>query len=174
MPIWDFESTIGLRKINQRSVKIEEQLIESLNIRFGQRHVLTLARYLDTNEDIMLKIRYDVNSKSFNIEDPKATRGKVDVMFIREVEAVEAVHTINHGPRYIDHATQPAGQTFPYPDGWADLLVMSRVPGNNVAEIADQLSFEQLESIRQKPAVILEHLRKNGKGLYEQDPASEV
>lgn len=59
MPIWDFEFTDRLRKINQRGVKIEEQLTEFLNIRFGQRHVLTLARYLDTNEDIMLKIRYE-------------------------------------------------------------------------------------------------------------------
>ncbi|OJJ31245.1 hypothetical protein ASPWEDRAFT_45210 [Aspergillus wentii DTO 134E9] len=64
-------------------------------------------------------------------------------MFIHEVEAVEAVQAIHHGPKYIDHATQPAGQTFPYPDGCVDMLVISRVQGDN------QLSFEQL-------AVILE------------------
>jgi hypothetical protein len=47
-----------VRKIRKRTIKIEKQLTEVLNHENGERHVLTLARYMDTDEPIMWKVRY--------------------------------------------------------------------------------------------------------------------
>ncbi|KAI9926424.1 hypothetical protein MW887_004189 [Aspergillus wentii] len=154
MPTWAFDFTGRVREIHNRHIKIEKQLSEHLDDQSGQRHVLALARYLDTDEEIMLKIRYDLNPEQFDIEDLKESREDADMMFLHEADGVENVYAIHHGPRYITHVTQPAGQEMPYPDGWADFPITSRVPGDDdVAEISGELT----------------HLRQNGKVFYTQD-----
>lgn len=45
--------------ILDRPVLIEEQLIEVTDQKFGQRHILTLASYMNNKEEIMLKIRHE-------------------------------------------------------------------------------------------------------------------
>lgn len=63
--IWSFDWADRVRIIYKRRVKIEEQLTEMLDHRFGQRQALALARYLDGDcEPIMLKIRYESVSLS--------------------------------------------------------------------------------------------------------------
>ncbi|XHG03716.1 hypothetical protein AWENTII_007009 [Aspergillus wentii] len=158
MPTCAFDFTGRVREIHNRHVKIEKQLSEHLDDQSGQRHVLALARYLDTDEEIMLKIRYDLNPEQFDIEDLKESREDADMMFLHEADGVENVYAIHHGPRYITYVTQPAGQEMPYPDGWADFLITSRVPGDDVAEISGELTFDQLESIRKQLANILEDI----------------
>lgn len=57
--IWSFDWTARICIIWKKCVKIEEQLTEMLDHRFGQRQVLAQARYLAEDcEPIMLKIRY--------------------------------------------------------------------------------------------------------------------
>lgn len=43
-----------------REIQVEEHLAEVTVSEFAQRHALTLARYLDTNQPVMLKIRYEL------------------------------------------------------------------------------------------------------------------
>ncbi|OJJ31244.1 hypothetical protein ASPWEDRAFT_176334 [Aspergillus wentii DTO 134E9] len=170
MPEWSFDFTSRIRKINKRPIKVEKQLREDTCDSFGVRHVLTLARYLDTDEEVMLKIRYDLDPKTYDIEDVEENREEVEQDFWNEIDGVNIVHEIGHGPGYIDHVSQPAGPRFPYPNGWVDFIVMSRVPGENLEDIYRGLSRDQLESIREQLAFIFEHMRQNCAALGIQNP----
>ncbi|XHG08597.1 hypothetical protein AWENTII_011688 [Aspergillus wentii] len=170
MPKWAFDFTGRTPIIEDRPIKIEKQLTEETIGMFGQRQVLTLARYMDTNQPVMVKIRYDLNPKHFNLQNPKQVRKDAKEDFMNEWEGVETVQKIGHGPEYIDHFMQKARPSFPYPNGKVYFLILSRVPGENVAEIYKELSFEQLESIRRQIAYILEHMRQDDWALSEQDP----
>lgn len=57
-PRWNYDFTGRGRHIKKRPVQFEKQLTEVLFPTYAQQHVLTLARYLDTDEAIMVKIRY--------------------------------------------------------------------------------------------------------------------
>jgi hypothetical protein len=59
MPDWRFDLTNRVRTILGRPIRIEEQLAEVPDPRLAEIQVLTLARYMDTNQPIMLKIRYE-------------------------------------------------------------------------------------------------------------------
>lgn len=59
MPPWAFDFTGRCGEIDDRPVLIEEQLTEITDHKFGQRHVLTLARYMDDEQEIMVKIRHE-------------------------------------------------------------------------------------------------------------------
>lgn len=53
MSSWVLDLTGFVRNIDGRDIQVEEQLTEVTISEFAQRHVLTLARYLDTNEPVM-------------------------------------------------------------------------------------------------------------------------
>lgn len=55
---YDFNNRI-LEMKNERPILIEEQLTEVTDQKFGQRHILALARYMDNEEEIMVKIRHE-------------------------------------------------------------------------------------------------------------------
>ena len=76
--------------------------------------------------------------------------------FIEEIRLVEEVADIDGGPKYIDHAAQSQGPTFPFPGGNVYFIVMTRVPGVNLNDIYHDLTDEQLESIRLQLAHMLE------------------
>lgn len=59
MPEWKFDLTGRVRTIHGRPIRIQEQLTELSDPRYSERQVLTLARYMDTNQPIMLKIHYE-------------------------------------------------------------------------------------------------------------------
>lgn len=76
--------------------------------------------------------------------------------YIEEITLVEVVADIDHGPKYITHASQKAGPDLPCPNGGLHFIVMSRVPGEDLNDIYDSLNSDQLESIRSQLAYILE------------------
>jgi hypothetical protein len=171
--IWSFDFTGRKRTIKGRDIEIEQQLTEVLDDRMGQRQVLTLARYLDTNEPIMLKIRYEyvqanqsyiallttmsrLNPRLFGIEDVEENREVTETHYLHEIDTLETVEKIGHGPQFIDYATQEQGPEMPYPPGLVDFYMTTRVPGEKVGAIFDQLSHAQLASIRKQLAFILE------------------
>ncbi|OJJ35854.1 hypothetical protein ASPWEDRAFT_112000, partial [Aspergillus wentii DTO 134E9] len=146
------------RIIKGRPIMSEKQLTEFVDHRFAQRQALTLARYEDTGDPIMLKIRYDLPPESFGITDIEETRERALDRFLEEVRLVEQVQEIGYGLAYIEHARQPAGPRFPYPGGNAYFIVMSRVPGEDLGRIFRQLSDNQLGGIRTQLAYILEYV----------------
>ncbi|GFF95207.1 hypothetical protein IFM53868_07905 [Aspergillus udagawae] len=173
MPDWRFDLTNRVRIILGRPILIEEQLTELPDPRYSERQVLTLARYTDTDEPVMLKIRYELRPESFGIRDPEylpVMRQWAQEHYLEEVKLVEDVEEIGHGPAYLAHATQRAGEMFPYPDGTVNFIVMTRVPGDNVARIFRTLSKDQLESIRRQLAFILEHMQQRWFVLSVQSP----
>ncbi|RHZ62615.1 hypothetical protein CDV55_104452 [Aspergillus turcosus] len=181
MTDWKFDLTGRVRTILGRPIRIEEQLSELDDERYSERQVLTLARYMDTDEPIMLKIRYELRTDSFWGLRPKnygitgkeyleTIRQRADDDYLEEIKLVEDVEEIGHGPAYLAHASQRAGEMFPYPDGAVNFIIMTRVPGENVARIFETLSYEQLESIRRQLAFILEHMRQRWFVLSTQSP----
>ncbi|RHZ65507.1 uncharacterized protein CDV56_107707 [Aspergillus thermomutatus] len=173
MSDWRFDLTNRVRIIWGRPIRIEEQLTEVPDPRYAEIQVLTLARYEDTNEPIMLKIRYELRPESFDIRDQaylQTMRERAQEDYLEEVKLVEDVEEIGHGPAYLSHVTQRAGEMFPYPDGIVNFIIMSRVPGENVARIFLTLSNQQLESIRRQLAITLEHMRQRMFVLAHQSP----
>lgn len=57
-PIWSYDWTGRKVTLHGKTIEIEEQLTEVLDRRMAQRQVLTLARYVEEDRPIMLKIRY--------------------------------------------------------------------------------------------------------------------
>ncbi|KAI9929432.1 hypothetical protein ASPWEDRAFT_172912 [Aspergillus wentii DTO 134E9] len=143
-----------VQKIEGRPVKIEEQLTGSIS---------------DSQSELLTTVS-SLNPKWFSIEDPKENQDFAFDHFLHECDLVEIVHEIGHGPKYISHFSRKAGPKYPYPNGLVHFLIMSRVPGENVRDIFLGLSDEQLASIKRQLAYILEHMRQNGRTLYEQDP----
>jgi hypothetical protein len=173
MPDWRFDLTNRVRTILGRPIRIEEQLAEVPDPRLAEIQVLTLARYMDTNQPIMLKIRYELRPESFGIRDQvylQTMRERAQDDYLEEVKLVEDVEEIGHGPAYLAHVTQRAGEMFPYPDGIVNFIIMTRVPGENVARIFLTLSDQQLESIRRQLAFTLEHMRQRMFVLAHQSP----
>ncbi|KAF4218260.1 hypothetical protein CNMCM8980_005490 [Aspergillus fumigatiaffinis] len=173
MTDWEFDLTNRVRTILGRPIQIEEQLAEVPDPRFAEMQVLTLARYMDDNQEIMLKIRYELRPESFGIRDQaylQTMRERADDDYLEEVKLVEDVAEIGNGPAYLAHVTQRAGDMFPYPDGTVNFIIMTRVSGENVARIFLTLSNEQLESIRKQLAFILEHMRQRMFVLAHQSP----
>jgi hypothetical protein len=57
---WDYDFTDRILNVGgSRRLLIEKQLIEVFEHRMGQRQVLTLARDVNSQEALMLKIRYE-------------------------------------------------------------------------------------------------------------------
>ncbi|GFF35807.1 hypothetical protein IFM46972_04678 [Aspergillus udagawae] len=159
MPDWRFDLTYRVRTILGRPIRIEEKLAEVPDPRLAEIQALTLARHMDTNQPIMLKIRYELRPESFGIRDQvylQTMRERAQDDYLEEVKLVEDVEEIGHGPAYLAHVTQGAGEMFPYPDGIVNFIIMTRVPGENVAHIFLTLSDQQLESIRRQLAFTLE------------------
>lgn len=55
--IWSFDFTGRVSTLGGKKIKMEKQLTEALDIRMAQRHVIMLARYLDNNQPITVKMR---------------------------------------------------------------------------------------------------------------------
>ncbi|EAW13702.1 uncharacterized protein ACLA_044220 [Aspergillus clavatus NRRL 1] len=173
MPIHAFDLSGRGRYINGRPVGIDKQLTEELDPRFAQRSVLALATYVDTNEPVTLRIRYDLNPAPFGYTDPdeiRQVRERARFQFIEEIRATEEVGDIGHGASYLDHCVQKAGSPFPYPEGTVYFFVMTRVPGEKILPILNDLTDGQLEDVRKQLTFILERMRQCGFLLFQPNP----
>jgi hypothetical protein len=65
------------------------------------------------------------------------------------------IHELRHGPEYKEHWTQKQGHAWSFPGGLIDCLIMGQVPGKNINTIYEDLSDEQLASIKSQLAKIL-------------------
>lgn len=59
MPPWEFDFTGKAGTIDNIPILVEKQLTEATGHKFGQQHVLDLARARDNGQELMLKIRYE-------------------------------------------------------------------------------------------------------------------
>ncbi|KNG86317.1 hypothetical protein ANOM_005216 [Aspergillus nomiae NRRL 13137] len=146
--MWDYSLEGRVFDIEGRKLQIEEQLTESL-----------------------LKIRYELNPKDFDFEDPREVKEIAEERYCHEVEAAILLGERGLGPKYRTHETQYQEEWMPFPGGYIDFFVMQLPPGENVNEIQDELTNRQLESIRTQLAYILETMRKNGYTLVQQHPS---
>lgn len=89
-------------------------------------------------------------------DDPKEVREAAEEDFLYEVHAVDIINNIGHGPKLLTYLSQPQGSRLPYPKGWVDFIVMSRVPGEVLTDVYQGLSNEQLRGVQLQMAKILE------------------
>ncbi|RAK97939.1 uncharacterized protein BO80DRAFT_179776 [Aspergillus ibericus CBS 121593] len=169
--MWAFSLEGRVFDIEGRKLKIEEQLSEVLDRRMGQRHVLAKARNIENKLPSLLKIRYQLNPKYFDFDDPKEVLEIADQHYCHEVEATVLLGKAGLGPRYLAHETHYQPEWMPFPDGYVDFIVMQNPPGENVNEIQDELTDRQLASIRTQLAHILETMRKSDYKLVQQHPS---
>ncbi|KAF4994369.1 hypothetical protein F66182_16444 [Fusarium sp. NRRL 66182] len=122
--------------------KIEKQLSKWVDDVLAQRHVLTLAHYVNEDIPVMLKIRYELNPKNFPIiEDVEETReiGRRHHLF--EASLYKLLHEIGHGPKVMMVTKRDRqSEWMPYPEGRIFFTVLRRVPGENVGKIRNELS----------------------------------
>ncbi|KAE8332993.1 hypothetical protein BDV39DRAFT_199342 [Aspergillus sergii] len=159
--IWNFDCTGTVIEFDGKEYKIKEQLTE----------VLALAENTKTAVPHMVKIRYELNPKYFDFENPEEEREIAIDHFSCEVVAAEGLGDAGYGPKYVAHWGQFQGLRWPFDGGAVFFLVMGTVPGEDVDEIRDELSDAQLASIRSQLARILEFMRKKGYKLEEQHPS---
>ena len=76
--------------------------------------------------------------------------------FANEWLALEDLSDSGHTPRYLTFGEILQDYSMPYPDGYVRVLVMSKVPGQNVRQILLDLSEEERFIIRDQLASVLE------------------
>lgn len=105
----------------------------------------------------ILIFNFRLNPKDFSLgEDTEATRKGAQACFHKELDCVEDAYNSGHTPALLGYDLYYQTQSMPYPGGYIFLLVMSRVPGENMTKIYRQLSESQLDSIRVQLAHTLE------------------
>ncbi|OKL59678.1 hypothetical protein UA08_05274 [Talaromyces atroroseus] len=153
--------------------------------------LLTLARKLDQDMPIMLKITYEyvrmpllflhplileshnLNPKHFPlIDDVEETLRVADRHVGFEVGLMDLVHSIGHGPQHQIFVEGQQNEWMPYPGGQIYFVAMSRVPGEDMGRIQDTLSPQQLKSIKSQLARILEAIADKNRVLRTADPGS--
>ncbi|PWY74490.1 hypothetical protein BO94DRAFT_589172 [Aspergillus sclerotioniger CBS 115572] len=145
-------------QIDGNRLEIEEQLSEVLDRRMGQRHVLAKARNTVTQKSCFIKIRYELNPKDFDFDDHdhQEILEIAEQHYCHEVEAAELLGNKGLEPKYVTRETQDQPEWMPFPDGYVDFLVLKTPLGQNVDDIQDGLTDDQLASIRTQLAHILD------------------
>ncbi|KUL90978.1 hypothetical protein ZTR_00669 [Talaromyces verruculosus] len=113
-------------KVQGADIKIETQLTEWTDEVLAQRHALTLAHSVKTNQPLMLKVTYDLNPKNIPIVDDVEETVRVAHRHVRfEADLIDLVHSIGHGPQLLKFTKSKQNEWMPYPDGQINYKVMS-------------------------------------------------
>lgn len=96
----------------------------------------------------------------FDIEDVEENKEISSRHVLFEIDLIERLGNIGHGPKLLDHARYNQTENHPCPGGTIYVIAMERIPGENVEDIEEDLSKTQLLSIRKQLAYILEEMRK--------------
>lgn len=154
--MWDFSFRGRVFDIEGRKLKVVEQLTEFLDIEHGQRRVLTRVINLENKLESFLKIRYQLDPEDFDFDDPAEAEELAEEHYCHEVQLTDFLGERGLGPKYYCHETQSQEDWMPFPNGYIDFLVMQIPPGENVEDIQDELTDQQLDSIRTQLAHTLE------------------
>lgn len=87
-----------------------------------------------------------------------------------EIDILEQLADIGHGPEHIHTVRYRQPSTGTVCPGGYFVMVMKQVPGENVERIKDELSNDQLYSIRRQLAYILNELAQEDVTIDEQHP----
>ena len=154
--MWDFSFRGRVFDIEGRKLKVVEQLTEFLDIEHGQRRVLTRVINLENKLESHLKIRYQLDPEDFEFDNPAEAEELAEEHYCHEVQITDLLGERGLGPKYYCHETQSQEDWMPFPNGYIDFLVMQIPPGENVEDIQDELTDQQLDSIRTQLAHTLE------------------
>lgn len=152
--MWSFSFRDRVFDIAGEDFKVVKQLTEEDDEELGQRKVQAIARRLD--QKYLLKIRYQLDPKDCDLDDPKEILEFSEQDFCHEAELTQLLSTHGYGPRYHNHETQNQPEWMPFPGGYLEFIVKDFPPGENVDEIQFDLTDRQRKSIRTKLANLLE------------------
>lgn len=109
-----------------------------------------------------------LNPKHFEVEHIEDLTEVVHEHVCFEMDLIELIHGIGHGPEYRYSCSYQQNKGMPYPKGRIYFIMTSRVPGENLEDICDELTHEQLRSVRKQLAKILNEMGKENKILNEE------
>ncbi|PYH84650.1 hypothetical protein BO82DRAFT_329390 [Aspergillus uvarum CBS 121591] len=172
--MWSFDLKGRVITLGERKLRIEDQLTEVLDQELGERSLLLKARNLESKAISLVRMRYQLNPRGFEMDTEDARREVRQIAeheFLHECDAVKLLGEAGLGPKYFDHFMCSQPNWMPFPGGYGHFLVMTVPPGESLEEISDELTDRQLDGIRTQLARILELLRKNGHKLVDQHPS---
>jgi hypothetical protein len=95
---------------------------------------------------------YRLDPKAFDIEDEERNQYVAREHFLCEVDTVDMVGEMGHGPEYLIHGRKIQSDWMPCPNRLIWILVTTQVPGDELVN----LNNEQLKSTRTQLTHILE------------------
>lgn len=152
--MWSFSFRDRVFNIAKEDFQVVKQLTEEDDEELGERKVLAIAKKL--NEKYLLRIRYQLDPKDCDLDDPKEILEFAEQDYCHEVELTQLLSSHGYGPKYHSHETQGQPGWMPFPKGYLEFIVMDFPPGDNVDETQYELTDRQRKSIRTKLAKILE------------------
>ncbi|OJJ67635.1 hypothetical protein ASPBRDRAFT_660910 [Aspergillus brasiliensis CBS 101740] len=171
--MWDFNFRGRVFDIDGKKLKVVKQLTEFLDFELGQRRVLTKVKNMGNNLESLLKIRYQLDPGEFDFDDPADAEELAEEHYCHEVQLTALLGKRGLGPKYYKHETQFQEDWMPFPDGYIDFLVMQIPPGENVDDIQDELTDEQLgkgyKLVQQHPGYLNYEARTNKLYLVDLD-----
>ena len=78
--------------------------------------------------------------------------------FAKEIVALEDCSDSRRTPRFIAYEDTVQDHFMPYPGGYINVIIMSKLPGQNVARILLDLSEQERSIIREQLASVLEYV----------------
>ena len=79
--------------------------------------------------------------------------------FASEITALEDSGDCGHTPRFLAYDDTFQDNFMPYPGGYIRVIIMSKLPGQNVRQILLDLSEQERSVIRDQLASVLEYVK---------------
>ena len=79
--------------------------------------------------------------------------------FASEITALEESSDSGHTPLFLAYDLTSQDHSMPYPGGYIQVIIMSKIPGQNVQQILFDLSEEERSIIRAQLASVLEYVK---------------
>jgi hypothetical protein len=115
------------------------------------------------------RIVNSIDPRPFGIEDLEENKDTVHEHVLFEMELIRLLHSIGHGPKLLGASYSPQASALPHPGGNVYSILLERVPGDDLDEIKDDLSYAQLRSVRKQLTRILEAMRRRRRFLTHED-----
>jgi serine/threonine protein kinase len=112
-----------------------------------------------------------LDPEEFDIDDEDEHEELVANHAGHEVDLANFLYEIGHGPKLLDYYGYLQRENDPYKGGAMYFIAMEYVPGEDVDEIRDELTQDELLSIRRQLAYILNKMAMINRGFANEDPA---
>ncbi|KAI9766158.1 MAG: hypothetical protein M1840_006725 [Geoglossum simile] len=141
-------------KCENLTVHLADILSERYVDNLGECVVVADGKLKGVDSPVIAKLRIQLDPEAVDDDDREAALRAVATEYAALVDLVDSGHT----PRYLAFSKMLQDRSMPYPGGYIHVLVMSKVPGQNVQKVLFDLTEEERAVIRDQLAGVLEYL----------------